>query len=130
MRGSIPAIQREKLAAELAQLESLDSSQLRTRWNTLYDTPPPRCFRRGLLIHAIAYWMQERVFGGLSLSTRQVLARVTDQIKSGSGSRFNRRVSSNPAPFWFANGAESAIALQFSTMVCCSRTRSTDRSQR
>jgi len=35
MRGNIPAHQREKLAAELAQLESLDSNQLRARWHTL-----------------------------------------------------------------------------------------------
>ena len=42
----------------------------------LYRTEPPRRISRDLLIRALAYRIQERALGGLSPSTRRLLAKV------------------------------------------------------
>lgn len=64
------------LKAELAKLTELDRTELMDRWRTLYDREPPASISRPLLLHAIAYRMQEKALGGLKPSTRRLLAQT------------------------------------------------------
>jgi hypothetical protein len=53
MSRSLSEREREKLAGEIARLQSLDIEQLRARWRVLYGTEGPIRFSRDLLIHAV-----------------------------------------------------------------------------
>jgi hypothetical protein len=76
MDRSVSEREREKLAGEIAGLQSLDVEQLKGRWRTLYQTEAPARFSRDLLIGAVAYRMQERALGGLKPATRRLFQRV------------------------------------------------------
>ena len=82
MIRNVSGKEREKLAAELAGLESLDTPQLRARWKTLYETEAPPRFSRDLLMRAIAYRLQERVLGGLKPATRRLLERIAQDTRA------------------------------------------------
>ena len=77
MTRNIPEKERQKLSTEITLLESLDVAQLKTRWKILYETEAPTRFSRELLMHAVAYRMQERVLGGLKPATRRLFERVS-----------------------------------------------------
>jgi hypothetical protein len=64
------------LAEELAALRGLDNKALKQRWRALYRTEAPVRIGRTLLLHAVAYWLQERALGGLRSSTRRLLERA------------------------------------------------------
>jgi Protein of unknown function (DUF2924) len=74
--------QAEKISAEIAALASLDLKDLKLRWRDLYDTEPPSRISRELLTRAIAYRLQGKEFGGLRLTTRWMLERITDDLSS------------------------------------------------
>ena len=65
------------IAGELAALPGMNRPALIARWTALYGRAPPPRTSQGLLIRAVAYKLQERVFGGLSASTRRALAGQT-----------------------------------------------------
>jgi hypothetical protein len=65
MSRALSEHEREKLAAKIAGLQSLEVEQLKGRWRTLYGTEAPARFSRDLLIEAVAYRMQERALGGI-----------------------------------------------------------------
>ena len=71
MRRAAPA---EGLAEALTTLTTLSRDELMARWVALYGGTPPSRTSRSLMIRAVAYKMQERVYGGLSASTRRALA--------------------------------------------------------
>jgi hypothetical protein len=50
MSASFTEHKREKLAVEIATLQSLDIEQLKARWRNLYPTEAPARFSRDLLI--------------------------------------------------------------------------------
>jgi hypothetical protein len=81
MTRNVPEKERQKLSAEVALLESLDVSQLRARWEILYETEAPTRFSRDLLMRAVAYRMQERVLGGLRPATRRLFERVSQNAR-------------------------------------------------
>jgi hypothetical protein len=64
------------LERQVGELEQASFLHLKQRWRELYGTQPPRRISRDLLIRAVAYRMQEQVFGGLKPSTRRLLTRV------------------------------------------------------
>ena len=68
----------EPLYAEIDALQSETTLLLRQRWKALYGSEPPPRASRDLLIRALAYRLQERMFGGLSTSTRRLLERIAD----------------------------------------------------
>jgi len=68
------AARAEGLAEELKALTGHSRDELIARWVALYGVPPPPRTSRSLMIRAVAYRMQERVYGGLSSSTRRALA--------------------------------------------------------
>ena len=52
MQRTVSSIDRDKLGAEVAQLEALGLNELRARWRQLYETVPPPRFSRDLLRRA------------------------------------------------------------------------------
>jgi hypothetical protein len=75
------------VAGEIAALMELEPEQLRIAWRRIYRVPPPKGLSRDMLIRAIAYKIQERVFGGLSKSTLRrlaTLARALDDPEAKS----------------------------------------------
>ena len=76
MSRSLSEHEREKLAAKIGGLQSLDIEQMKGRWRTQYGTEAPARFSRDLLIAAVAYRTQERVLGGLKPATRRLFQRV------------------------------------------------------
>lgn len=61
------------LAEELNGLMRCDRQALLARWEALYGRAPPSRTSKALLVRAVAYKMQERVYGGLPASTRRLL---------------------------------------------------------
>lgn len=82
MTRNVPDMERQKLSAEIALLESLDVDQLRARWKILYETEAPTRFSRDLLMRAVAYRMQERVLGGLKPATRRLFERLSQDVRA------------------------------------------------
>jgi Protein of unknown function (DUF2924) len=70
---------------EIGGLADLDLPALREHWRDLYGSEPPVRMSRELLIQAIAYCIQERMFGGLSRAARMKLMGL------GSGAAEPRR---------------------------------------
>jgi hypothetical protein len=58
---------QEQVEAEIAGLAALSLEELRERWRVLYGNPAPRSLRRDLLMRAVAYQIQVKAFGGLSV---------------------------------------------------------------
>jgi hypothetical protein len=82
MSRSLSEPDRERLAAEIAELQSLDVTRLKTCWRTLYGRAAPARFSRELLIRAVAYRLQERALGGLKPATRRMFQRVAADAHS------------------------------------------------
>jgi hypothetical protein len=61
---------------ELDQLATTPIAGLRIRYRELFRTEPPKAFGPDLLRRSIAQRIQERVYGGLSRSTRQLLGQL------------------------------------------------------
>jgi len=76
MSRSLSEHSREKLAVEIAALQSLDVAQLRARWRTLYASEAPPRMSHDLLLRAVAYRLQERVLGGVRPTTRRLFQRI------------------------------------------------------
>ncbi len=73
----------ECLIEKLATLADLDAVGLRAEWRRLYRSHPPRHIRRDLLVLAIAWKLQEKVYGGLTAAQKRRLAGITEELKKG-----------------------------------------------
>ena len=73
MKNSILPKDSKELGKELERLRSLKPAQLTEHWRALYGADPPARLRRSLMIQALAYRLQEKVFGGLKPATRHLL---------------------------------------------------------
>src|SRR5579883_999593 len=80
------------LASTLASLPALPREELLERWRALYGAEPPRKISRPILVRAIAYRMQEQIYGGLSPLTRRALARAAEAAAAG------KPVTGDPSP--------------------------------
>ena len=83
MKRRAPTTDRAAIAAEIAGLSKLGTKELSERWKSLYGKAPSVHIGRTILIHAIAYRLQEKAFGGLKPSTRRLLARVAEEARTG-----------------------------------------------
>ncbi len=63
---------------QLAELDSLPTEELKTRWVALYGKEPPR-FNRQFLIRRLAYRIQEIAYGGLTGDDYQRMDRVLNE---------------------------------------------------
>ncbi len=65
---------------EIAQLEALNSRELRKQWRRFYHSDPPAAFSRDLRIRAITFKMQERVHGSLPKAVERRLRNLVDDL--------------------------------------------------
>jgi len=68
------------IEARIMALEALTTADLRIEWRRLYRTTPPTRLSRDLLIRGVAYRVQERAHGGLSLSTKRRLRSLCEDF--------------------------------------------------
>ena len=73
----------EGISLRLASLRSSSITELKQQWRALYNTEPPCRISRELLTRALAYRIQEQVYGGLKPSTRRLLIHLADDARSG-----------------------------------------------
>lgn len=71
------------LVERIRSLTDLDKPTLRTQWEELHGTPPPRALSKDLLIRGIAYRIQEKALGGHSQSTLRKLQSLAEQFRAG-----------------------------------------------
>jgi len=77
------ATTRTSVEDEIAHLRGLDLSGFRSRWQSVFQRPPPDHLPRHLLFAIIAYQVQADRLGDLDHETRQVLDR-TDSKETGA----------------------------------------------
>jgi len=82
---------RNRIAENLTALAELDTTPLRREWRRLYRSDPPLHIRRDLLVLAIAWKLQERVFGGLTAAQNRKLAGIAEELQK------NGDLSGSPA---------------------------------
>jgi len=70
----------DDLERDVASLPALDTAALRQRWKALFGADPSPHFGRSVLVGAISYRIQERVFGGLKPATQRVLDRTRKAV--------------------------------------------------
>ena len=73
---------KEEVEREIAALDTLDIAALQNRWRDLYKVPPPFKVRSGFLRRAVAYRLQENLYGGLKASTRKALRRIAEHART------------------------------------------------
>jgi hypothetical protein len=69
---------------DFAALTQLTPGALRTLWPQWFDRPPPAKIRRELLMRALAYRLQERAAGGLTMAMRTKLREIAKAVKRNS----------------------------------------------
>jgi len=84
MKRRRKVLDREALASEIASLSKLGIGELRERWKAIFGKAPSRDISRSFLTRAIAYRLQEKVFGGLKPSTQRRLAGFADDGANAS----------------------------------------------
>jgi hypothetical protein len=72
----------EAIPLRLASLKSASIAELKQQWRAHYGFNPPLRISRELLTRAVAYRIQEQVYGGLKPSTRKLLLRVANDSRS------------------------------------------------
>jgi hypothetical protein len=91
MNGGRPQLASEDLSQKLTALAELDTTVLRREWRRLYRSHPPLHIRRDLLVLAIAWKLQERVYGGLTAAQKRKLASIGEELRK------NGNLSTGPA---------------------------------
>jgi Protein of unknown function (DUF2924) len=92
---------KTSVGAEIAHLRGLDLKGLRSRWQSVFQKPPPNHLPRHLLFAIIAYRIQADRFGDLNHETWQILDRtVSDETGAAVSSRLvsfdRKRIELNP----------------------------------
>lgn len=80
---AVTKTKEEQLEEELRALPDTPRTELQKRWVELYDTPCPIRISRKLLTHAVAYKLQERVYGGLDKKTLRLLEKAASDLAAG-----------------------------------------------
>src|SRR6202790_34428 len=75
-RRSGRASTKTSIEDEIAHLRGLDPKGLRSRWQSVFQRPPPDHLPRHLLFAVIAYRIQADRLGDLDHETKQVLDRT------------------------------------------------------
>ena len=82
-RRNSRATTKTSVEGEIAHLRGLDLKGLRSRWQSVFQRPPPDHLPRHLLYAIIAYRVQADRLGDLDHETRQVLDR-SDSKETGA----------------------------------------------
>jgi hypothetical protein len=75
-----------EVGLEIAHLRDLDASALRLRWREVTGKPAAVGLKGELLIRALAYAIQEKAFGGLSLAATKRLQTIARDAKASKAS--------------------------------------------
>jgi len=84
------------VAEQLCALPKTSIGELRALWEKLFGGSPRFPVRRQLLVHMLAYRLQERAYGGLSKSSRRRLESLAETHGNSADRTF--RVSAQPKP--------------------------------
>ena len=76
MKSEPAKLNPETIDHEIRNLIGASRRRLKQTWRSLYGTKAPERMSEDHLKRAIAYRLQERVFGGLSSATRRLLEQV------------------------------------------------------
>ncbi|MCG7934266.1 MAG: DUF2924 domain-containing protein [Candidatus Thiodiazotropha taylori] len=68
------------IETQLQILREMGKLELQEQWRRVYRTQPPASFRLDLLLQAIAYKLQEQMFGGLSTAAQRQLRTWTAKM--------------------------------------------------
>ncbi len=79
------------LEAMLLGLPNMNADELRREWRRLFRSHPPRHIRRDLLVLAIAWKLQEKIYGGLTAAEKRRLAGFAEELRK------NGDLSAGPA---------------------------------
>src|SRR5260370_20009920 len=82
-RGNVRVSTKTSFEDERAHLDGLDLKGVRSRWQSVFQRPPPGHLPRHLIFAIIAYRIQADRVGDLDHETRQVLDR-TDAKNTGA----------------------------------------------
>ena len=80
----------------LSRLPELDLSELRQHWRALYKADASPHLSRELLLRAVAYRMQEVVFGGLRPQSQRQLLRIAREFNETGAARIRARPELKP----------------------------------
>ena len=80
-----------ELEAKLTALTVMDGDGLRREWRRLYRSNPPRRLKRDLMALAVAWKLQEKVYGGLTVAQKRRLAGIAEDLRK------NGDLSAGPA---------------------------------
>jgi Protein of unknown function (DUF2924) len=97
--GEPPRSCKEGMAeveTEIARLDGLARHALRALWRKHHRCTPPVKIGRDLMIRAIAYKIQERAYGGLSLATLRRLRSLAQAIEDKGASAFDPGIALKP----------------------------------
>jgi len=72
---------------EVALLMELDLPVLREKWQETFGAEPSPQIGRTLLLQALAYRVQERLFGGLKPSVQRILDQIIEDLPRGATRR-------------------------------------------
>lgn len=86
----------DEVGQEIAHLRDLDASALRLRWREVTGKPAAIGLKGELLIRALAYAIQEKAFGGLSLAATKRLQAIARDAKASKVSPATENRSSPP----------------------------------
>ena len=64
--------------ARIAEMETMTAPELRQHWLRIFDRSPPRWLSRQLMLHALAYRLQEQAEGGLNRAALKRLRQLVD----------------------------------------------------
>ena len=92
----------DRILAELAALKAASFTELRGKWQTLFDGQAPPPYNRKYVEARLAYRLQELAYGGLKPETVERLEALADEIEGKGrqaavvGQQTNRRDPTGP----------------------------------
>jgi hypothetical protein len=87
VRLELEATADPAVEAELDRLPTTPIADLRKRYRELFRTEPPKAFGPDLLRRSIAHRIQEKAYGGLSVSARRLLDQLVRVAKAKPNGR-------------------------------------------
>ena len=81
----------DSVLAQLAELKTMPTADLKSRWRDLFESEPPP-YNRRFLESRLAYRVQELAFGGLKPQTIERLEALGEQLDGGDANVRGKRV--------------------------------------
>src|SRR6476646_8064002 len=77
----------------LQALPGMDKTALRKKWQEIFNKTAPQHLRKEFMVRILAYTIQEKAFGGLSVTTRRRLRVIATSLENGN---YKRNVEQRP----------------------------------